>query len=330
MEKTLRFFVYAISACYNPLLYNSCGHFCGAVSAFYRSFSSVSPLFCVFFAQSMSKLWQARFFTTVNHLRDLPKTQVSEIAFAGRSNAGKSTAINILCNQKGLAFASKTPGRTQHINYFSIGGAHVGQHRKDATRIDEIEGLLVDLPGYGYAEVSGGAKWHWQELLGDYVQQRQQLAALVLIMDSRRPFTELDIQMLEWFAPTGKPIHCILTKVDKLNRNESTQAMRMARTLLASYVDANGQPFPFTVQLFSALKRVGIEEANLKILELLGLNAPASDAESAPDADAESAPDSAPDSATTSAAETTTSPLDGSDADSIEAAGQKNTPHSAG
>jgi GTP-binding protein len=220
----------------------------------------------------MSKLWQARFFTTVNQLRDLPDTQVPEIAFAGRSNAGKSTAINILTNQKGLAFASKTPGRTQHINYFSIGGAHIAQHRKDATIVEEIQALLVDLPGYGYAEVSGSAKLHWQKLLGDYVQRREQLAALVLIMDSRRPFTELDVQMLEWFAPTGKPIHCILTKSDKLNRNESTNALRSARATLASYVDEDGEGFPFTVQLFSALKRVGIEEANDKILALVGLD----------------------------------------------------------
>jgi GTP-binding protein len=219
----------------------------------------------------MSLLWQARFFTTVNHLRDLPNTHVPEIAFAGRSNAGKSTAINILCNQKKLAFASKTPGRTQHINYFSIGGAHVGQHRKDETKVDEIRALLVDLPGYGYAEVSGSAKLHWQELLGDYVQRRAQLAALVLIIDSRRPFTDLDIQMLEWFAPTGKPIHCILTKADKLNRNDATNALRLARSVLDSYVDDNGKPFPFTAQLFSALKRTGLDEANDKILELLGL-----------------------------------------------------------
>ena len=219
----------------------------------------------------MSRLWQARFFTTVNQLRDLPGTQVPEIAFAGRSNAGKSTAINILTNQKNLAFASKTPGRTQHINYFSIGGAHVGQHRKDATRVDEIEALLVDLPGYGYAEVSGTAKLHWQKLLGDYVQRREQLAALVLIMDSRRPFTDLDIQMLEWFAPTGKPIHCILTKADKLNRNEQTNVLRQAGQILASYVDEDGEGFPFTVQLFSALKRIGLEEADAKIIELLGL-----------------------------------------------------------
>jgi GTP-binding protein len=229
----------------------------------------------------MSKLWQARFFTTVNQLRDLPRTQVPEIAFAGRSNAGKSTAINILTNQKGLAFASKTPGRTQHINFFSIGGAHVAMHRKDPTNVDEIQALLVDLPGYGYAEVSGDAKLHWQRLLGDYVQRREQLAALVLIMDSRRPFTELDIQMLEWFAPTGKPIHCILTKVDKLNRNESTNALRQARQILDSYVDEDGNGFPFTVQLFSALKRVGIDEANDKIVELLGLQDDEDDAEDA-------------------------------------------------
>lgn len=221
----------------------------------------------------MSLLWQARFFTTVNHLRDLPNTHVPEVAFAGRSNAGKSTAINILTNQKKLAFASKTPGRTQHINYFSIGGAQVGQHRKDATNVDEIRALLVDLPGYGYAEVSGSAKLHWQVLLGDYVQRREQLAALILIVDSRRPFTDLDIQMLEWFAPTGKPIHCILTKSDKLNRNDGANALRSARALLASYVDSEGQPFPFTVQLFSALKRDGLDEANEKILELTGLNA---------------------------------------------------------
>jgi GTP-binding protein len=220
----------------------------------------------------MSKLWQARFFTTVNQLRDLPRLQVPEIAFAGRSNAGKSTAINILTNQKGLAFASKTPGRTQHINFFSIGGAHVAMHRKDATKVEEIEALLVDLPGYGYAEVSGDAKLHWQKLLGDYVQRREQLAALVLIMDARRPFTDLDTQMLEWFAPTGKPIHCILTKVDKLNRNEATNVLRQARQILDSYVDEEGNGFPFTVQLFSALKRVGIDEANDKIIELLGLD----------------------------------------------------------
>lgn len=223
-------------------------------------------------APPMSILWQARFFTTVNHLRDLPSLKVPEVAFAGRSNAGKSTAINILCNQKKLCFASKTPGRTQHINFFSIGGAHVGQHRKDETIQEEIRAMLVDLPGYGYAEVPGAAKNHWNVLLGSYVQKRDQLAALILIMDSRRPFTDLDRQMLEWFAPTGRPVHCLLTKADKLNRNEATNALRLAKTVLASYVDANGTPYPFTAQLFSALKRTGIEEADAKIRELTGLD----------------------------------------------------------
>jgi GTP-binding protein len=220
----------------------------------------------------MSILWQARFFTTVNHLRDLPRLQVPEVAFAGRSNAGKSTAINMLCNQKKLCFASKTPGRTQHINFFSIGGAHVAQHRKDETKVDEIRALMVDLPGYGYAEVAGAAKDHWNQLLGTYVQRREQLSALILIMDARRPFTDLDIQMLEWFAPTGRPIHCLLTKADKLNRNDSANALRQARTVLASYVDADGKPFPFTAQLFSSLKRIGLEEADAKIIELLKLD----------------------------------------------------------
>lgn len=222
----------------------------------------------------MSVLWQARFFTTVNHLRDLPTSHVLEVAFAGRSNAGKSTALNILCNQKKLAFASKVPGRTQHINYFSIGGAHVGSHRKDLANPDEIRALLVDLPGYGYAEVSGTTKLHWQKLLGDYVSTREQLAALVLIMDSRRPFTELDTQMLEWFAATGKPVHCLLTKADKLNRAQAADALRLTRTILASYVDEERRPFPYTAQLFSSLKRVGIEEANEKIIQLCGLDVP--------------------------------------------------------
>jgi ribosome biogenesis GTP-binding protein YsxC/EngB len=121
----------------------------------------------------MSLLHQARFFITVNHLRDLPATAVPEVAFAGRSNAGKSTAINILCNQKRLAFSSKTPGRTQHINYFSVMPA----------KAEDPLGFLVDLPGYGYAEAPGETKSHWVHLLGDYVQARQQLAGLVIMMD---------------------------------------------------------------------------------------------------------------------------------------------------
>jgi GTP-binding protein len=103
-------------------------------------------------------------------------------------------------------------------------------------------------------------------------------------MDSRRPFTDLDVQMLEWFAPTGKPIHCLLTKADKLNRNEQTNVLRQARQILDSYVDEEGEGFPFTVQLFSSLKRVGLEEANDKIVELLGLADVADDEPAAPGA----------------------------------------------
>jgi GTP-binding protein len=224
----------------------------------------------LFLDQFMSLLWQARFFTTVNHLRDLPVLTVPEIAFVGRSNAGKSTAINILCNQKRLAFTSKTPGRTQHINYFSIGGAHVAQHRKDPTKVDEIRAFLVDLPGYGFAQVPGEAKSHWDSLLGSYVQSRAQLRALVLIMDARRPFTELDKAMFDWFAPTGRPIHCLLTKADKLNRSGTAQAFKQTQTVLANYA-REYQCDLYSAQLFSALKRVGLEEADAKVQGLLGL-----------------------------------------------------------
>lgn len=216
----------------------------------------------------MSKLWQARFFKTANHLRDLPRLNVPEIAFVGRSNAGKSSAINVLCNQKNLAYASRTPGRTQHINFFSIGGAHVAQHRHDPVDENKIEFFLVDLPGYGYAQVSSTAKEHWQKLLSDYLLTRPQLSGLILVMDSRHPFQPLDIDLLEWFAATGKPIHCLLTKADKLNRKESTDALKQASTILGSYVDENGHPFPFSAQLFSSTKRTGLKEATSFILGL--------------------------------------------------------------
>ncbi|MEM5344502.1 ribosome biogenesis GTP-binding protein YihA/YsxC [Paraburkholderia azotifigens] len=194
-------------------------------------------------------LHQARFFTTVNHLRDLPPSPQPEVAFAGRSNAGKSTAINILCNQKRLAFASKTPGRTQHINYFSVGPAA------------EPVANLVDLPGYGYAEVPGAAKAHWEQLLSSYLQTRSQLRGMILMMDSRRPLTELDRRMIEWFAPTGKPIHTLLTKCDKLTRQESVNALRTTKKGLDEY-RAAGYQGELTAQLFSALKRVGLDEAH--------------------------------------------------------------------
>lgn len=207
----------------------------------------------------MSILQQARFFTTADEMHQLPMLGLPEVAFVGRSNAGKSTAINVLCNQKRLAFASKTPGRTQHINLFAV-----GTHMEDPSL---PFGFLVDLPGYGYAAVSHAVKAHWDQLLAEYVRTRNPLLALVLIMDARRPLTELDVQMIQWFAPTGKPIHVLLTKADKLNRSESTAALKTARAGLAQ-VGPN-----HTVQLFSALKKIGVEEAEQKILDLLGYTA---------------------------------------------------------
>ncbi|QZA77731.1 ribosome biogenesis GTP-binding protein YihA/YsxC [Deefgea tanakiae] len=184
----------------------------------------------------MSLFQGLQFLTTVNDLKTLPHEGV-EVAFAGRSNAGKSSAINTLANITRLAYVSKTPGRTQHINYFDFGN----------------ERRLVDLPGYGYAEVPERIRKHWQGLLAQYLSHRDNLIGLVLIMDSRRPLTELDRNMLAWFRPTGKPIHCVLTKSDKLNNQEKALALR---TVKAEFAD----DAMITVQLFSSLKKQGVDE----------------------------------------------------------------------
>jgi GTP-binding protein len=187
----------------------------------------------------MNLMQAAEFYITVNHLRDLPKESQIEIAFAGRSNAGKSSAINTMANRTRLAFVSKTPGRTQHINYFALGN----------------ERFLVDLPGYGYARVPGVVKDHWRGLLSDYLQHRIPLRGLVLIMDIRRPLTELDRVMLDWFLPTGKPVHCLLTKSDKLSNGVAQSTLRAVRAELLEL-----SPH-FSVQLFSSSKKTGVEEA---------------------------------------------------------------------
>lgn len=182
---------------------------------------------------------QAAFYTTVNHIKDLPLHGGKEVAFVGRSNAGKSSAINTLANHARLAYTSKTPGRTQHLNYFSLDDNH----------------YLVDLPGYGYAKVPPDVQAHWEKLLSQYLQTRQELCGLVVIMDSRHPLTERDQGMLDWFGPTGKPIHILLTKADKLSRQQATLTLSKVKAHLAEF-------FPqCSVQLFSSLKKTGTEEA---------------------------------------------------------------------
>ena len=195
----------------------------------------------------------ATFFTTIAHLRDLPLEAVAEVAFAGRSNAGKSSAINTLADHTRLAFVSKTPGRTQHLNYFSL-----------------AEGkYLVDLPGYGYAKAPDEVRGAWEGLIGPYLEGRSPLKGIVLIMDSRHPMTELDVQLIEWFAPTEKPIHVLLTKADKLTRVQQTQTLREVREA----VSALGEQC--SVSLFSSLKKTGIEVAEAVLGKWLDIAPPA-------------------------------------------------------
>ena len=191
----------------------------------------------------MSLFRHAEFEISVAQPSGLPPPFAPEIAFAGRSNAGKSSAINTLVGHTRLAFVSKTPGRTQLINVFRM---------KNGA-------ALVDLPGYGYAKVPEQVKRDWGRLLENYLSLRSNLAGLVLIMDSRRPFTELDRRMIGWFAPTGKPIHCLLTKSDKLTRQEQAKTLRAARD------EAGKMVGNITLQLFSSLKKTGIDEAEAAI-----------------------------------------------------------------
>lgn len=181
----------------------------------------------------------AEFETSVARPDQLPFSSTPEVAFAGRSNAGKSSALNTLADHTRLAFVSKTPGRTQLINLFRL--------RNGAA--------MVDLPGYGYADVPLSVREQWQGLLEEYLTRRPNLAGLVLIMDARRPFTDLDRQMVKWFATTGRPIHCLLTKSDKLTRTEQAKTLKVAKEVAASML---GQ---ISMQLFSSLKKTGVDEA---------------------------------------------------------------------
>lgn len=181
----------------------------------------------------------ASFYISAHNLRDLPPPAGIEVAFAGRSNAGKSSALNTLANHNRLAYVSKQPGRTQLINFFALGD----------------ERFLVDLPGYGYAKVPQAMREHWQLTLSSYLSYRSSLYGLVLVMDCRHPLTPLDRKMLDWFCPSGKPVHVLLTKSDKLSRNAANQTLQAVKKEL---VETWGN---CTVQLFSSLKKQGVEEA---------------------------------------------------------------------
>ena len=194
---------------------------------------------------------QAAFLTTVAHLRDLPQDAVREVAFAGRSNAGKSSAINTLAGRVRLAYVSKTPGRTQHLNYFTL-----------------AEGkYFVDLPGYGYAKAPAEIRAQWEGLIGPYLSKREQLAGLVVIMDIRRPLTDLDLRLIDWFRPTGRPIHILLSKADKVSRQKQTKILCSVKAELATWGGAE----LYSVQLFSSLKKTGVEEAESVLAGWLGL-----------------------------------------------------------
>jgi GTP-binding protein len=199
----------------------------------------------------------ARFFTTAAQLHQVPETGLPEVAFVGRSNAGKSTAINTLAQTKRLAFASKTPGRTQHINLF-----HVGP--KEAPNQ-----LWADLPGYGYAAVNREAKKRWQQVMADYLQQRQPLRGVVQMVDSRHGLTDLDRQLIDFMAEriyAGEiSLLVLLTKADKLNRKEQTAILRQTQDLLASYVLT--EQSDIGVALFSALKNQGVADAARQLHE---------------------------------------------------------------
>ena len=183
---------------------------------------------------------RAHFLTSAAKLSQCPPDEGLEVAFAGRSNAGKSSAINTLCQQKSLARTSKTPGRTQLLNFFAL---------------DE-ERRLVDLPGYGYAKVAESVKRQWQAALAEYLEGRHSLRGLILLMDIRHPLKEFDLQMLDWSQHFQLPVHILLTKADKLKRGAAANALQQVRKAIKPLDGL------VSVQLFSALDRQGIDAAH--------------------------------------------------------------------
>ncbi|MGE5450222.1 MAG: ribosome biogenesis GTP-binding protein YihA/YsxC [Acidobacteriota bacterium] len=198
----------------------------------------------------------ARFLTTAAQLNQLPASELPEVAFVGRSNAGKSTAINTIAQQRQLAYASKTPGRTQHINLFHLG---------PKTAPNQI---WTDLPGYGYAAVERSAKLRWQEVMASYLDVRRNLAAVVHMIDSRHGFTDLDRQLLQFVTPRVRSgqvkLLVLLTKADKLNRKEAAESLRKAQDVLAEIATDESD---VGIVLFSALKKVGVGDVAMALRE---------------------------------------------------------------
>jgi len=184
---------------------------------------------------------------SVHDPHELPPPGAPELAFAGRSNAGKSSAINALTGRKRLAFVSKMPGRTQLINFFSLGDS----------------AFLVDLPGYGYAGVPGEIRRHWEGLVGHYIATRQSLAGVVIVMDARHPLTPLDLRLIDWLREAGRPVHALLTKSDKLSKQAAQQTLAKVRRELQQVCPGA------TAQLFSSLKNEGISEAAEALVQLV-------------------------------------------------------------
>lgn len=218
-------------------------------------------------------LQQARFLLTAANDEQLPPSGPPEVAFAGRSNAGKSTAINVLANQVRLAFTSKTPGRTQQINFFRL--------RNGA--------LLADLPGYGYAAVPQDLKHHWQAFLGRYLATRQALVGLVLVVDARHGLAELDLQLLRAFLPSGRPVLILATKMDKLTTSARQFAVRAIATAVAEAFPAHAAAVEIVP--FSATRRLGIDVVETLLGSWLGVTvASIAEARSTDDATIEKAP----------------------------------------
>jgi len=193
---------------------------------------------------------QAKFMLSASKLSEAPEDKGKEVAFAGRSNAGKSSAINTLTRQHALARISKTPGRTQLLNFFEI-----DEQRK-----------FVDLPGYGYAKVPLEVKKKWHKMMENYLQKRTALCGIVLVMDVRHPLTEFDMQMIEWCEYTKLPLHILLTKADKLKYGAAKN------TLLKVQRELEDSDVTVSLQLFSSLKKTGIDDVHQVLDAWFGFN----------------------------------------------------------